>query len=322
MEAVLLASAVMVNLSGLLFESGRYENDNSSERDAITVFVILIIVGSLVYYVTAGSISVLSDTRPGFCRKPKGKEERRLRQAHKKLKEMKKKKAVDDGVLHANPLHAAKLGARPRADGEGGKGGDDDDNNVGMTDSEEEEASAAASASASARSGPKEDDREGLFTNPFLLHQRKEQLERDLHERDRELNEEEKMSVMLPEEPPPQWLLRKYQAAMEEMAEELRRTTTADTEARVAGLGEVRASPINRNPMMRNLMSRPGASSPPGANTSAVMRSLHTFNSARRPGGQPQQTSQRRQRLRSPSGDSPGSPSLSPSASRGSGETS
>lgn len=52
-EAVLLFSAIMVVLAGIMFESGRLDSEfYQSQRDTLTILVILIVVSTLVYFAT------------------------------------------------------------------------------------------------------------------------------------------------------------------------------------------------------------------------------------------------------------------------------
>lgn len=62
LDAVLLASAAFVNLAGIMFESGRFEGESASSdssRDLVTSIVILVIVGSIGYFVTVLGMDIL-----------------------------------------------------------------------------------------------------------------------------------------------------------------------------------------------------------------------------------------------------------------------
>ena len=131
-EAVLLACAVLINLAGIMFESGRFDSEYySTQRDFITVCVMIIVFFSLVYVPVAWTLVLacgadamcvcvwlcvpaisyfatvlLSEMYSTFCSKPKVEtaKERRTRRASTMGGEM-------DLVSMANPMQAANKGS-------------------------------------------------------------------------------------------------------------------------------------------------------------------------------------------------------------------
>jgi len=67
-EMVLLGSAIMLSLAGLMFASGRFEGrkDLVAQRDAITVIALLILIFSLIYYFFV-FLSEFSPYAIGYC---------------------------------------------------------------------------------------------------------------------------------------------------------------------------------------------------------------------------------------------------------------
>ena len=52
-EMVLLGCAVLVNLAGVMFESNRFQSEHfNDQRDGVTIFIMMVIIASIVYYVT------------------------------------------------------------------------------------------------------------------------------------------------------------------------------------------------------------------------------------------------------------------------------
>jgi hypothetical protein len=69
-EAILLASSVLVMLSGIMFSSGRFANyKNEEELNSITWATIFIIVSSLAYYMIVLLLEISAQACPGFCKK-------------------------------------------------------------------------------------------------------------------------------------------------------------------------------------------------------------------------------------------------------------
>lgn len=74
-EMVLLASAVLVNLSGVMFESGRLQSEYySQQRDIITVCVLIIIFGTILYFFTVVVSEIWATVRPTGTQKKKKKQ--------------------------------------------------------------------------------------------------------------------------------------------------------------------------------------------------------------------------------------------------------
>jgi len=88
-EAVLLACAVLVNLAGVMFESGRFDTDYySTQQDAITMVTMFIIGSSLVYFATVFLSEIYTTVK-----KPAAKES----------KDGDKKKSARASVFGLNP---------------------------------------------------------------------------------------------------------------------------------------------------------------------------------------------------------------------------
>ena len=74
-EQTLLACAVLVNLAGVMFESNRLQSDHfSTQRDAVTIGVLCVIVFSIIYFGVVFVSEVVTTCCPnGCCRKGAGK---------------------------------------------------------------------------------------------------------------------------------------------------------------------------------------------------------------------------------------------------------
>ena len=72
MEAVLLFCAVLVNLAGIMFESGRFESSYyDGQRDLITYIVMFIVFASILYFVVVFCAEAFGVCTPGCLKKPK-----------------------------------------------------------------------------------------------------------------------------------------------------------------------------------------------------------------------------------------------------------
>ena len=91
-EAVLLASAVLVTLSGLMFESGKFNGEANAQRDTVTSLVILVIVVSIAYFLFVLSYDILTVVAPAFM----------LSKVKKKV--VKKEEERRSSVVLTNPM--------------------------------------------------------------------------------------------------------------------------------------------------------------------------------------------------------------------------
>jgi hypothetical protein len=73
-EATLLGSCVFVCLSGIMFQSGRFEaKEFQSQRDTLTFCVIFLVITTLIYAITVFVSDILAVLKPNCCNKNKRK---------------------------------------------------------------------------------------------------------------------------------------------------------------------------------------------------------------------------------------------------------
>ena len=67
-EQVLLACAVLVNLAGVMFESNRFQSEYyQQQRDIVTIFVLLVIFFSILYFCVVFISEVYTTMYPENC---------------------------------------------------------------------------------------------------------------------------------------------------------------------------------------------------------------------------------------------------------------
>jgi hypothetical protein len=69
-ESILLGCAVLINLSGLMFESGQFADERTDgQRLAVTICVIIVLVASITYYIIVLWIDILATLKPATLRR-------------------------------------------------------------------------------------------------------------------------------------------------------------------------------------------------------------------------------------------------------------
>jgi len=207
-DSILMASAVMINLGALLYDSGEQsQGEDGAERTLITTIIVLVLVGSLSYCFAAVSIAVLAEMSPGTCKKPKA----------------------------AAARQAAMKDASARRSGGGGSSGIASGTQPGSGDKDEEEGSSVMMANplrgqpqrrrsnSNASDGTEADADAGVGINAVIAARRRKELAEKKRERLHQLDDMELKAAMLPGQAPSHRVFSQFSTHYEAMQQEATR---------------------------------------------------------------------------------------------------
>lgn len=110
-EAVLLFCAVLVNLAGIMFESGRFESSYyDGQRDLITYVVMIVVIGSIVYFAVVFCAEAFGICQPKCCQKQPPKGAKKLRGGKRQPRNAKQALEMSDprrksiAIFQNNPM--------------------------------------------------------------------------------------------------------------------------------------------------------------------------------------------------------------------------
>jgi hypothetical protein len=104
-EALLLAAAVFVCLSGIMFQSGRFDaKEFQAQRDTLTFTVIFVVITAFVYSLVVFIQDILATLKPDCCVSKKKLDEMRKKGAGRREDDEDQRSKRPD--LHQNPLFA------------------------------------------------------------------------------------------------------------------------------------------------------------------------------------------------------------------------
>eukprot|EP01029_Cantina_marsupialis_P014707 TRINITY_DN3227_c0_g1_i1.p1 TRINITY_DN3227_c0_g1~~TRINITY_DN3227_c0_g1_i1.p1 ORF type:complete len:242 (+),score=85.40 TRINITY_DN3227_c0_g1_i1:233-958(+) len=108
-ESVLLLCAVLVTLSGIMFESGQFEAGDSFDvqRELVTIAVLIIIFFSIIYFCLVFAAEVLGTCKAGKKKKRTRTKREKIEEAISVMKEFELSHEMGEGHLNMNPMFMA-----------------------------------------------------------------------------------------------------------------------------------------------------------------------------------------------------------------------